>query len=501
MPAWEGHNPNISSSQQDERKILKRDPTTGEVIYQRDEKGQEILDRKGRKVPEMVTLQPYALNEAQEKRVADNKRITDEIMRGNLREVDTLIDRISTGHSVKKHVQGQSTLGLDGRVSRDAKSDLIGDDKGTYGPRLEIKNPQDLKNHLRSTVNDPDTVGYTKKDGTIILFNQKTNILLVLKAGEPDGGTAYRADDGVNNFIRCLNKDEKDGKLNGSAAEALRRGGLQGVVTPATPDHGRSTSSSTAMERLNQLGVVTHIQDGQTSKQLKHPLMPHHVRALGLVGGALAIASGAVQAAEAEGRSVTAKDVVRSAWEQTAADPLSKGRYAEAVMRVLERADPTPGVISSGLRGIFGAVGADVDPGLTAALRTMPAGALSELKKNAERVGYLQRDQFFLLQSAGLIDLRDENGQRRNMDKILRDPETRSAFLQNLNRAYEYEQNPEQKEKLKQMIGACHSYVDVERERQATLLRTTQILDNAAQAPTRTAQSATPAATTLEVRT
>ena len=503
---WDGYDPNLSTIDPVGTKIPARDPKTGEVIFVRDSDGNPVLDKKKNPIPVMVQAGPYALNEAQEKRIADNQRVTQEIRDGKIENIDIIADRIASGHSSHKHVQGRQTLQLDGAVIRmrdgkpilDAKVDIPGDGKGTYGIQLDIKNKDDLKNHIKSTLTDPSSVGYVKKDGTIITYNERTNTLVVMNPTNPDGGTVYRADDGVKNFVRCLNNDYNNGNLTGTTAQVLRQGGIGQIINPA---NASVPADVTTEQRLSQLGL-TMLKPGtqdRMTKPLGHPSLntvlediprssQKPARLGGLAGGALMIAASAANAAEQDGRSsASAGDYARAAWEQTIGDPLSKRRYAEVAMRVLEKADLTAGLLSGGMREAFKSAGLDVDPSVMHNLKIMTAEQRQELRHNSQLLAYYNRDQFFLLQSVGLTELRDADGKRMDIAALLRDPAQRASFIHQLNTAAQAEQNPAEKEKLQHMVGVVKDFADIEGQRYALLDKTSTLLAGAQTKPAATA--------------
>lgn len=488
---WEGYNPSTSTALPEPTTILAFDPRTGEPIWKRDEQGNLLKDNKGRPIQETRTVPAYTPNAQQEALINDNKRIMAEMGRGNFAEVDRLAERMASGHTGIKHVQGRETLGLNGRITTGAKPDMPGDDKGTYGPKLDIADRDQLKAHIKQTLMDPNTVGYVKKDGTIIAFNQKTNTMVILNPNHPDGGTAYRPDDGVKNFMRCVRLDDGNGNLNGTASEAMRTGGLKGILAPHTPNP--SAAALTPEQRLAQYGLTMQRADGgpmnrplkSDAPQTPHPehaggkppvKVPAGVRGAGMAGGIIAVAAAAGNAAAAEGRPTTAGDYGRAAWDQTVGAPLAQNRYAEAALRVLERVDVTAGLLTSGLRNAFRAAGLNVDEGMMENIGNLSAKDRADLKTNANRMAYVQREQFFLLQDAGLTEMRDENGKRTDIGAILRDPAQRKVFMDNLQRAHDQLPNGEDKERLGRVIGACNDFSALEMLRQTLLQKTEQIL-------------------------
>lgn len=507
---WEGYNPSTSTALPEPTTIYAYDPKTGEPIYKRDAQGNVVTDNKGRPVQETRTVGPYALTQQQEALVTDNRRIMTEISHGNLANVDTLVERIASGHTGVKHVQGRDTLGMNGRITTGGKPDIPGDDKGTYGQKLDIADRDQLKAHIKSTLMDPDTVGYVKKDGTIVAFNQKTNTIVVLNPNHPDGGTAYRSSDGVKNFMRCVRVDEGTGNLHGSPGEAMRTGGLKGILQPHTPHP--AAAAMTAEQRLAQFGLVMQRPDGgPMNKPLKpepataphHTQQPDHpgvkpikipgaVRAAGMAGGIIAIAAAATNAAAAEGRSTTAGDYGRAAWNQTVGEPLSQNRYAEVAVRLIEKVDITAGLLTSGLRNAFRSAGLDVDPGMMDQIGKLSAKDRADLKTNANRIGYAQREQYFLLQDAGLTEIRDEAGKRMDIAATLRDPTQRKAFIDNLQRAHDQMPKGEEKDKLNRAIGACQDFAALELLRLSLLQKTEAILMAGSKGPAQSAQAKTP---------
>lgn len=172
-------------------------------------------------------------------------------------------------------------------------------------------------------------------------------------------------------------------------------------------------------------------------------------------------------------------DFARAAWGQTAAAPLTRGRFAEAAIRVMEMVDPTQGLATAGLRNAFNRAGLDVDEGMLDQFRNLPPGSRNALTKIGIEINKVNQIQQATLNGAGLSDFHDANGQRINVATILRDPQSREIFMNGLQTAHDNAKEPAEKDKLRTMIDGCYLFLGDESRRESLLARAGQILDPA----------------------
>ncbi len=147
-------------------------------------------------------------------------------------------------------------------------------------------------------------------------------------------------------------------------------------------------------------------------------------------------------------------------------------------MRIIDCMDPTMGLTSGALRDAVRGAGADVDPGMLSNCEKMNAEQARRFRHDANLLAINARDQWAILQEAGLTNIRDAKGARIDVGAILRDPTQREAFITTLKKSYESEQDPAQKEKLRLMISGANRYTELQRYREIVIADARATMEN-----------------------
>ncbi len=97
---------------------------------------------------------------------------------------DDLLEYVSRGHAFPEHVEGRGN-NFRGRPRNGANE--------FQQAGIDIRNPEDLKDYMGRMLDSPQTRGYVRGDGALVVFNSTDNVKLVFNPsrGEVDLGTIY----------------------------------------------------------------------------------------------------------------------------------------------------------------------------------------------------------------------------------------------------------------------------------------------------------------------
>lgn len=160
-------------------------------------------------------------------------------------DIDQIIHRVTNGHALEKHMHEFNDPSL--------------------GPVLDVKNADDLKKHLRSILNDRETIGvvYNPNGSYMGFYHQKTNTILYFEPKNMDGGSIYRAKDFGKEFLERISRHNSGSNVGLFVIEFGGYNALAEKFTAMTGEVPAHRFWGRMQDKLNQLGrVPPHIFRG-----------------------------------------------------------------------------------------------------------------------------------------------------------------------------------------------------------------------------------------------
>ena len=153
---------------------------------------------------------------------------------------------------------------------------------------------------------------------------------------------------------------------------------------------------------------------------------------------------------------------------------LSPEQSAEVVLSIFDRIDRQPAQ-SPRLHHSFNAASLHVMPDLIGKIQRLPESEKAVLRDCAHKYTMAVRESSKALAEAGLDGLKTKAG-AVDVAAILRDPERREGFIEELEERYALAETRPEEEKLEKMLEACETFGVLDQVREGALSQTGQMI-------------------------
>lgn len=223
-------------------------------------------------------------------------------------------------------------------------------EKPSSGPPVNVTDEASLKRHISDTINDPSTESFVASDDgkKVYFYNRKTNTVVIIDPDSPFGGSAYRPKT-PSQGERWFDKQKEiwSAQNPGKPLES-HYGGVSGLEARLSGAHHSFQAPSISSE---------HREGGR----------------LGRAAAAVSVALVAISAAQQANAASSTQQAVIAAGREVlmgiipftgAAEALSQGRRAEAIVSFIGDCSFLGMGASEMLRPLLRAAGSNVEPGM-----------------------------------------------------------------------------------------------------------------------------------------
>ena len=154
---------------------------------------------------------------------------------------------------------------------------------------------------------------------------------------------------------------------------------------------------------------------------------------------------------------------------------LSREQSAEVLLSIFDRIDHKPAQ-NRRLHSTFNAASLHVMPDMIARIQRLPEDEKAILRDCSHKYKMASQEGFAALDQAGLNDFK-QNGRNIDVMDVLRDPQSREAFIDELETRYALAETAAEEELLDKMLNACETFGVLDQIRAGALNQTCEMID------------------------